>query len=144
MATNICMPALGHTMENGKIVEWKIAEGQAIAVGEPLVSIETDKSIIDVDSPVAGQVLRIVIQPGQNCPVGDTIAWIGEAGEAVPETSAAAPAASSSATPDFDRVTPVARKLADRHGIDADALVGTGPGGRVTKEDVKRAIDAKQ
>ncbi len=130
-------------MEKGKVVEWKIAEGQTIALGEPLVSIETDKTVVDVDTPVAGQVLRIVVQSGKECPVGGTIAWVGEAGEAVPESDPT-PTASPPAVAEGERVTPVARKLAERHGIDADALQGTGPGGRVTKEDVKRAIDAKQ
>ena len=142
MATKICMPALGHTMEKGKVVEWKIAEGQTIALDEPLVSIETDKTVVDVDAPVAGHVLRIVVQSGEECPVGGTIAWVGEVGEAVPESSATP----TDSPPAFagERVTPVARKLAERHGIDADALQGTGPGGRVTKEDVKRAMEAKQ
>ena len=141
MAIQFRLAALGHTMETGRVVEWHIAEGGKIEEGELLVSIETDKAVADIESPVSGVLLRIVGQVDGVYDVGATLAWIGEEGEAVPDApaeQAQAPAATQAAE---SRATPVALRLAQRHGIDAEAVEGTGPGGRITKEDVQRAID---
>ena len=142
MAVQFRLAAFGHTMETGRVVEWHIAEGSRIEEGQPLVSIETDKTVVEVESPVSGVVLRIVGQVDGEYDVGETLAWIGEEGEEVPDAPAAAPKTPAAAQPTESRATPVALRLAQRHGIDAEALAGTGPGGRVTKEDVQRAIDA--
>jgi pyruvate dehydrogenase E2 component (dihydrolipoamide acetyltransferase) len=128
-------------METGRVVEWHIAEGGKIEEGELLISIETDKAVADIESPVSGVLLRIVGQVDGVYDVGATLAWIGEEGEEVPDApaeQAQTPAAKQAVE---SRATPVALRLAQRHGIDAEALQGTGPGGRVTKEDVQRAID---
>ena len=141
MAIQFRLAALGHTMETGRVVEWHIAEGSRIEEGELLVSIETDKAVADIESPVSGVLLRIVGQVDGVYDVGATLAWFGEEGEAVPD-EAAEQAQSPAAKPAAEsRATPVALRLAQRHGIDAEALQGTGPGGRITKEDVQRAID---
>ncbi len=151
MAIQFRLAALGHTMETGRVVEWHIAEGGKIEEGQLLISIETDKAVADIESPVSGVLLRIVGQVDGVYDVGATLAWIGEEGEEVPDApaeQAQTPAASSvpriptkSGQAAESRATPVALRLAQRHGIDAEALQGTGPGGRVTKEDVQRAID---
>ncbi len=141
MAIQFRLAALGHTMETGRVVEWHIAEGSRIEEGQLLVSIETDKAVADVESPVSGVLLRIVGQVDGVYDVGATLAWIGEEGEAVPDESTEQPKASAAGQAAGSRATPVALRLAQRHGIDAEALQGTGPGGRVTKEDVQRAID---
>lgn len=141
MAIQFRLAALGHTMETGRVVEWHIAEGSKIEEGELLVSIETDKAIADIESPVSGVLLRIVGQVDGVYDVGATLAWIGEEGEEVPDEPAAQPQAPAAQQPTESRATPVALRLAQRHGVDAEALQGTGPGGRVTKEDVQRAID---
>ena len=141
MAVRLRLAALGHTMERGKVVEWYVAEGGTVVEGTPLFAVETDKAVVDVEAPAGGVLLRIDAPVNKEYPVGATLAWIGDAGEALPEQTdetAAAPAAVSGE----QRVTPVARRLAERHGVDADRIEGTGPGGRVTKEDVRRAIDA--
>ena len=141
MAVRLRLAALGHTMERGKVVEWYVSEGGDVVEGAPLFAVETDKAVVDVEAPAGGVLLRIDAPVDKEYPVGATLAWIGNAGESLPERTdetVAAPAAVS----DEQRVTPVARRLAERHGVDADRLEGTGPGGRVTKEDVKRAIDA--
>ena len=141
MAVRLRLAALGHTMERGKIVEWYAAEGAPVEQGAPLYSVETDKATVDVEAPAGGVLLRIDAEADREYPVGATLAWIGDAGEDLPDRTdetVAAPAAVS----DEQRVTPVARRLAERHGVDADRLEGTGPGGRVTKEDVQRAIDS--
>jgi pyruvate dehydrogenase E2 component (dihydrolipoamide acetyltransferase) len=140
MAVQFRLAALGHTMEKGRLLEWFVAEGGTIKEGEPLLTVETDKAAVDVDAPISGVLLRIVGQVDEEYAVGTTLAWIGEEGEEVPVTPAATVAAEPISAE--KRVTPVARRLAERHGIDADAIDGTGPGGRVTKEDVRRAIDA--
>ena len=141
MAVRLRLAALGHTMERGKVVEWYVAEGGEVVQGAPLFAVETDKAVVDVEAPAGGVLLRIDAPVNREYPVGATLAWIGDAGEALPDQTdetIAAPRAVS----DEQRVTPVARRLAERHGVDADRLEGTGPGRRVTKEDVKRAIDA--
>ena len=141
MAVQFRLAAFGHTMETGRVVEWHIAEGSRIEEGQPLVSIETDKTVVEVESPISGVVLRIVGAADGEYDVGDTLAWIGEEGEEVPDTPAAAPKTPAADQPAESRATPVALRLAQRHGIDAEALAGTGPGGRITKEDVQKAID---
>ena len=107
-----------------------------------LVSIETDKAVADVESPVSGVLLRVVGQVDGEYEVGELLAWIGEEGEELPEAPAEQPKAPAADRPAGSRVTPVAQRLAERHGIDAETLQGTGTGGRVTKEDVQRALDA--
>ena len=141
MAVRLRLAALGHTMERGKVVEWYVSEGGDVVEGAPLFAVETDKAVVDMEAPAGGVLLRIDAPVDKEYPVGATLAWIGDAGEALPDRAdetIAAPQAVS----DEQRVTPVARRLAERHGVDADRIEGTGPGGRVTKEDVRRAIDA--
>ena len=141
MAARLKLAALGHTMERGKVVEWYVSEGAEVVQGAPLFAVETDKAVVDVEAPADGVLLRIDAHVDREYPVGATLAWIGDAGEDLPvqvDEIVAAPKAVS----DEQRVTPVARRLAERHRVDADRLEGTGPGGRVTKEDVKRVIDA--
>ena len=139
MATQFRLAALGHTMETGRVVEWHVAEGKPVEEGQLLVSIETDKTVVEVNSPIGGTVLRIEGTVDEEYQVGDTLAWIGEDNETIPdkvgvETSQTQEPSSA------PRVTPVAERLAERHGIDASGLTGTGPDGRVTKDDVRRAI----
>lgn len=141
MATQFRLAALGHTMEKGRVVEWHIGEGDSIDEGQLLISIETDKTVVDVNSPVAGVLLKAVGQVDSEYDVGDLLGWIGDVGESVPE-QAEEPESNSRPKAPGPRVTPVAQRLADRHGIDAEAIEGTGPDSRVTKEDVQRAIDS--
>lgn len=169
MAITFGMPSLGHTMEKGKIVEWLKHEGDPIAKGEPLVVIETDKVITEVESPAEGVVLRIVAQPDDERPIGAVLAVLGAQGEQVSETelqrllgpmavrAAAAAAVTPPAAPaprvaaaaqdsggERLKISPVARKLADELGLDPSTIEGTGPGGRITKDDVLRvAASAK-
>ena len=142
MATRFRLVAFGHTMEVGRVVEWKVAEGDEIKEGDEILSVETDKAVVEVESPLSGVLLKIVGQADQELPVGGTLAWIGEAGEDVPDEPDEPAAVASVDEPPKERVTPVARRLAERNGVDADALEGTGPGGRVTKEDVQKAIES--
>ena len=85
MATRFRLAAFGHTMEVGRVVEWKVSEGDKIKEGDEILSVETDKAVVDVESPLGGVVLKIVGQADQELPVGATLAWIGDAGEDVPD-----------------------------------------------------------
>lgn len=167
MAITFGMPSLGHTMEKGKIIEWLKREGEAVAKGEPLVVIETDKVITEVESPTAGVVLKIVATPEEERPIGALIAVLGTPGEQLSEAElqqllgpAVAPAPTApppvavapAPAPRVDtaaraggerlKISPIARKLADEHGIDPSTIQGTGPGERITKDDVLRVVEA--
>jgi pyruvate dehydrogenase E2 component (dihydrolipoamide acetyltransferase) len=168
MAITFGMPSLGHTMEKGKVIEWLKHEGDPIAKGEPLVIIETDKVITEVESPADGVVLRIVVPSEEERPIGALLAVLGAQGEQVsevelqqmlgpaavkaPATPApviapapmVAPRADAAARDGGERlkISPIARKLADELGLDASTIQGTGPGGRITKDDVLRVAEA--
>jgi pyruvate dehydrogenase E2 component (dihydrolipoamide acetyltransferase) len=168
MAITFGMPSLGHTMEKGKIIEWLKHEGDPIAKGEPLVVIETDKVITEVESPAEGVVLRIVVPSEEERPIGALLAVLGAQGEQVsevelqqmlgpaavqaPATSAPVVAPAPTAAPRAEvaardggerlKISPIARKLADELGLDASTIQGTGPGGRITKDDVLRVAEA--
>ena len=166
MAITFGMPSLGHTMEKGKIIEWLKHEGDPIAKGEPLVVIETDKVITEVESPADGIVLRIVAPSEEERPIGALLAVLGAQGEQVSEVElqqmlgpvvaktpvtpapvvapapTVAPRAEVAARDGGERlkISPIARKLADELGLDATTIQGTGPGGRITKDDVLRVL----
>src|SRR2546425_1968599 len=168
MAITFGMPSLGHTMEKGKIIEWLKHEGDPIAKGEPLVVIETDKVITEVESPTDGVVLRIVVPSEEERPIGALLAVLGAQGEQVSEVElqqmlgpvvaktpvtpapvvapapTVAPRAEVAARDGGERlkISPIARKLADELGVDASTIQGTGPGGRITKDDVLRVAEA--
>lgn len=158
MATEIVMPRMSDTMEQGTIVRWLKQEGQEVKKGEPLAEIETDKATMPLESYASGVLLRILLPEGQSAPIGTPIAVIGAAGEAPrPEQAAApaqapaaahaaAPAAAAAAPPvppeeAAGRVlaSPIARRLAEELNVDLATVKGTGPGGRITREDVEAA-----
>jgi pyruvate dehydrogenase E2 component (dihydrolipoamide acetyltransferase) len=159
------MPKFGLTMTEGTIQKWFKAEGDAIQTGESLFEVETEKVLYEVESPAAGTVAKLLYALEAVVPVGLPVAVIAEPGENVAEVAAkygggapkAATAVSVAATPAVGAgsvaaapstsgrregapVTPAARKLAQEHNIDLARVVGTGPGGRVTREDVEKAI----
>jgi pyruvate dehydrogenase E2 component (dihydrolipoamide acetyltransferase) len=155
------MPALEMAQENGKIVSWLKKEGDAIAKGEPLLAIETDKAVVEIEATADGVLAGVKSHEGDEVPVGVTIAWIVAPGEQPPaESSAAAPsarkiaaqtaAASPIAAPAEPaaaaeggaRISPKARRLAKERGVDIGRIRGTGPDGAITSEDVLAAADA--
>jgi pyruvate dehydrogenase E2 component (dihydrolipoamide acetyltransferase) len=155
MANEVKLPRLGQGMEAGTVNKWLKAEGDAVAKGEPLFEVDTDKVTQEVESDFDGVLLKIVLEQGE-APVGQTIAWIGEAGEEVadapapapaepeqvsdtvpvPDTSTPAPAASSNGR---IKASPLARRLAREKGVDLASLSGTGPEGRIVAKDVEGA-----
>lgn len=148
MATEVVMPRMGYEMEEGTVVSWLKHEGDAVARGEAIAEIETDKAVFEFEAPASGSLLRIVVDEGATVLVGKAIAYIGEPGEVVPETAEAqpgvpsgpqlsAPSPSPTGAPDSRRfVSPLARRLASELGVDLSLVHGTGPGARVTRDDV--------
>jgi len=137
------MPDLGEGLEEGEIVEWLVAEGDTVELNQPLVEVETAKATVEIPSPFAGVVASLHGAIGSTIPVGAPLVTFGDAGGVASSSSAAAPGAASSsgaAAPGAAaRTTPTVRKLAKELGVDLAAVVGSGPDGRVTAEDVRAA-----
>jgi len=139
-------------MQSGKIVEWLKKEGDRVEKDVPIVRIEGEKTTFEVNSPGAGVVRKLLFEPGTDVQVGQTIAFVGEPNEPLPvETGAPAvpePVVAQQVTvaPAGPRIqepsaSPVARKMAREAGIDISKIKGSGPGGRIVREDVQKAID---
>ena len=153
MATEIVMPRLSDSMEEGMVLQWLVAEGDTVVEGQPLVEVETDKASVTYESEVDGTVLSIGVQAGDSAPVGAVIAVVGTPGEAfaAPVVGHAAAAAqaqlTASAAPVATAIgrvkaSPLARRIAAELGVDLAALVGSGPQGRVIRADVERSAAA--
>jgi len=154
MATEIKVPALGESVTEGTIAEWLKQPGEAVAVDEPIVSLETDKVAVDVPSPVAGIMSEHRVAVGDTVEVGAVIAVI-EAGASAPVAAPApAPAAAKAETPApgateelgsaAQTMSPAVRRAVLEHGVDPSTIKGTGKDGRLTKEDVLAAAEAKK
>jgi pyruvate dehydrogenase E2 component (dihydrolipoamide acetyltransferase) len=143
------LPDLGEGLTEGEIARWLVAEGDEVDEDQPLVEVQTDKTTVEIPSPAAGKVARILVGEGDTVPVGTVLVVIGEDGAAAPppveaprpEPSAAPAAAAATAARPSERVraTPLVRRLAQELGVDLGALSGTGPQGRITEDDVRRA-----
>ena len=157
MATEIKVPVLGESVTEGTIAEWLKQPGEAVAADEPICSLETDKVAVDVPSPVAGVMSQHVVAVGDTVEVGAVIAIIEEgatAGAAAPAAVAApapaaakaeapAPAASEELLTPAQTMSPAVRRAVLEHGVDPSTIKGTGKDGRLTKEDVLAAAEAK-
>jgi pyruvate dehydrogenase E2 component (dihydrolipoamide acetyltransferase) len=131
------MPALGMAQDTGILVRWLKREGEPVAKGDLIMEIETDKATVEIEAPAAGILGGIRAREGDVVPVGETVAWILEPGEAVPEET---PEIQLSTAPDsgtkkvVPAASPVARRIAEERGVDL-ALVKP-EGGRIQKTDV--------
>jgi len=158
MAFSVVMPALEMAQETGKLVAWRKVEGESVAKGEPLLEIETDKAVLEVESPADGVLAGVKALAGAVVPVGQIIAWIVRPGEAPPSetasssspihsatepTRAAAPVIPSAASASGAQISPKARRLAKEHGVDITRLHGSGPGGEILASDVLAAAESK-
>ena len=160
MPTEVILPRLGQGMESGTIVRWLKAEGEPVERGEPLYELDTDKVTQEVEAEASGVLLKIAVAAGE-VPVGRTVAFIGSAGEAVPDLQAESlPAESGPEAPPEPvqapepvpepagtsngriKASPLARRLARERGIDLASVPGTGPEGRIVAEDVERSAAA--
>jgi pyruvate dehydrogenase E2 component (dihydrolipoamide acetyltransferase) len=136
------LPDLGEGLTEGEIARWLVQEGQEIVEDDPLVEIQTDKTTVEIPSPAAGKVARILVAEGDVVPVGTVLVVIGEDGAA---SSASDPTRGQTPGPvpaGRVRATPLVRKVAQELGVDLSGLKGTGPQGRVTEEDVRAATTA--
>lgn len=166
MVQEIQMPKLGQTMEEGTVETWLVKEGEEVKKGEPLFEVTTDKATLEVEAFVSGTLLKIVVDEGEEVPVNEVIAYVGEKGEKIPEgrprkaapakeeePAKAAKAASAKekapgavavkpapVQPEEVKASPRARKLAKAEKVPVAILRGSGPSGRVIEEDVEKYI----
>jgi pyruvate dehydrogenase E2 component (dihydrolipoamide acetyltransferase) len=161
MAISVVMPALEMAQETGKLVSWLKKEGDSIAKGEPLIEIETDKAVMEIESPGDGILAGIKVQAGEEVPVGQTIAWIVRPGEVPPteevaaasgrKTTTVAPVATAAPLPPASpigrseevRISPKARRLAAERGIDLAQVRGSGASGEILASDILTAVESK-
>jgi pyruvate dehydrogenase E2 component (dihydrolipoamide acetyltransferase) len=158
MAVEVVMPKLGMAMKEGTVSVWNKGVGDQVGKGEPIASVSSEKIEIDVESPAEGTVLQITVSEGEGVPPGTVICYIGNPGEEIGESlitekdrksdvETIAPATKNSepkpqmrTARDRVKISPVARKMAEAGGLDIEEINGTGPGGRITKEDVQEAL----
>jgi pyruvate dehydrogenase E2 component (dihydrolipoamide acetyltransferase) len=170
MAISVVMPALEMAQETGKLISWLKKEGESVAKGEPLLEIETDKAVMEIESPGDGVLAGVKIEAGAEVPVGQTIAWIVRPGEVppadevavesgrktatVPAASAISTAASAnqsatsaqSAAPSATqavKISPKARRLASERGVNLADVRGSGAGGEILASDILAAAESK-
>ena len=147
MAYEFKLPDLGEGLTEGEVARWLVAEGQDVAEDDPLVEIQTDKTTVEIPSPAAGIVSRILVPEGDVVPVGTVLVVIGGDGAGCAEADVPAPpkrlSGSEPQSPEAGaragRATPLVRKIARELGVDLASLSGTGPGGRITEADVRGA-----
>ncbi|UKK98774.1 dihydrolipoamide acetyltransferase family protein [Brevibacillus brevis] len=169
MAVEVLMPKMGMAMKEGTVSHWNKQVGDLVTKGEVIASISSEKIEADLEAPANGVLLKIAVSEWEGVPPGTVIGYIGHPSEQISEETAAtatfetvAPekkpekpevaaksttiAASPAAAKEV-KISPVARKLAEAAGLPLESLIGTGPVGRITKEDVEKAIadrEAKQ
>lgn len=163
MPVEVVMPKFGLTMQEGKIQQWFKAEGDAIETGQPLFEVETEKVLYEVEAPASGVVAKLLYPLESTVPCAKAVAVIAVGGEdpaaiakayaskapeagtsALPHAAASASQRTASTPAGAIVATPAARKLAKERGIDLATVKGTGPGGRITREDVEAAAAMPQ
>jgi pyruvate dehydrogenase E2 component (dihydrolipoamide acetyltransferase) len=141
MALDIRMPALSPTMEEGTLARWLVKAGDTVRSGDIMAEIETDKATMEFEAVDEGVIAEIIIPEGsEGVKVGAVIARLTVEGDEAAPASAPAPAPAATPAAEAPPATPTARKLAGVHGIDLGEITGTGPKGKITKEDVEAAI----
>ncbi len=147
MASQITMPKLGLSMKTGKVVKWLKKEGDAVKKGDALLEVMTEKITNKVEAPADGVLLKIVANKGADLPIGGLLGVIGQADEDITAILAATPAGgaggktSAATSGEKVKISPAARKLAEENGVDYTRISGSGPEGRITREDVEKAIE---
>lgn len=160
MPVEVILPKVDMDMSSGTIASWHISEGEQIEAGEALFDIETDKAVMEVESPATGTLRFVTGQKGDEVPIGQVVAWIFKDGEQVvapavtpgsgavrserskaPEPVAANPSGAVAPEPQTAgiRATPLARRLAKEAMIDLSRIRGTGPRGRIVRADIDAA-----
>ena len=146
MATAIKMPDLGTTVDTVTLIKWLKNEGDTVDRGEPLCEIQTDKAVNEVESIAKGVLLRREVTEGSEIEKGTIIAYVGKEGESIESVQEAKPAETEkiqTRTPvtksNSLKISPMLRKMAGRQGVDLSKVKGTGPGGKITRDDIMRA-----
>ncbi len=145
--TQIVVPALGESVSEATVAQWLKKEGEAVAVDEPIVELETDKVTLEVNAPEAGVISKIVAGEGDNVEVGALLGEIGEGSAANDEKPVAAAAPKKekvekeAPAEEEQKLAPAVRKLVDEHNIDPAKIKGTGKDGRLTKGDVLAFVE---
>jgi pyruvate dehydrogenase E2 component (dihydrolipoamide acetyltransferase) len=158
MAFSVVMPALEMGQETGKLVAWRKKEGDTVAKGEPLLEVETDKAVLEVEAPADGILAGVTAGEGDVIPVGQTIAWIVRAGEqvfdkanpsheamAVGSRAPQSPAQPKTPQPATTgrKISPKARRLAKEHGIDISTVRGSGADAEILASDIEALAESK-
>lgn len=142
MAVEVVMPKLGMSMKEGTVSVWNKEVGETVNKGESIASINSEKIEMEIESPAEGTILDIKVSEGEGVPPGTVICYIGEGNEPVEEKKERD--IQSKTKKERKKISPVARKMANSANLDIDTLVGTGPGGRITKEDVLHALPERK
>lgn len=157
MAKPIMMPQVGQDVETGVIVEWRVKENDQVEKGDVIALVESDKATFEVEAYESGTLLKILYNAGEEAKVLEPIAYIGQQGEKIeqqpePASAEAAPTTASKKAEDETQisqspkegasVSPSAKRIARQHDIDLAKIKGTGPKGRITKQDVLDAIES--
>ncbi|HSM01545.1 MAG TPA: dihydrolipoamide acetyltransferase family protein [Acidimicrobiia bacterium] len=155
MAFEFRLPDIGEGLTEATVVRWLVPVGGEVALDQPVVELETDKAVVDIPAPKAGTVLHHGAAEGATLEVGEILLVIGDAGESWSPSAEPAPAESRPAAPivgtleeapdaapsSAPAALPLVRRLAASKGVDLAGVAGTGPGGRITREDVEAAAD---
>ena len=142
MTIELKVPAVGESITEVEIGDWLKTEGATVAKDEPVAVIETEKATVELPAPASGSLTKVLKKTGETAKVGETIGFL-EAGKAEPAGDAKPAAAPQPEKPAVarPRATPLAEKVLAEHGLHADEVPATGPGGRVSKEDVLRHVE---
>jgi pyruvate/2-oxoglutarate dehydrogenase complex dihydrolipoamide acyltransferase (E2) component len=132
MAYEFKLPDLGEGVREGEIARWLVRVGQEVSEDQPLVEIQTDKTTVEIPSPAAGKVARILVEEGELVPVGTPLVLIG------------ADADAEATEPERVQATPAVRRLAGELGVDLESITGTGPAARITEADVRAAAPPRK
>ncbi len=162
MLSEVIVPVMDQAGGDLKVARWLKREGESVQAGDPLCEIETSKANVEITSPAAGMLRKILMPEGASVPALTVLAMIGDPGDPLPKidplyrvqssTKPATPTASAPETSVPGNISPGrlgvgasprAKRLAAEHGIDLAGLTGTGPGGRIVEEDVRRAIEGR-
>src|SRR5262245_46905715 len=145
---NIVVPQLGESVVEARIARWLKKEGDHVDIGEPVVELETEKIDLEVSAERAGVIASINRREGEDVKIGELLATVDDSaassnGARKPSAAAAAapaPTPKETAADEAARSTPAARRMAKEHAVNLEAIQGSGPGGRVMKQDVQGAI----
>ena len=156
MAVAVIFPKLDEAMTSGRIVRWLKNEGDRVEKGEIILEIESEKTSFEIEAETSGILSKVMAKAGDEVPIGTTIAYILQPGEKAPEAETPVKAEAKKAKPEAEaraeapkpvreakdiKASPLARNIAREHNVDLSRVTGTGPGGRITREDVLKFVE---